>query len=750
MKAAVLCSILVAARSANNICGSNATMGNAVLATLNLTYPGLEAVASAAAKGDLDGACEAVAAYYQTCSSGSWYRIGPVTPCTGGSCPMAGGQVDDIVLHDKFVIIGVRAVVPRNADGGLDWLYLGPNKDTDFLNVMNRHEYFSSLLGAWQKTGNPIYPQYYDALVKDWVLHNPCPDALSTQGATCYPVGDGTGPVCSWVGETSWTGKGSQRCISNAAQTPWRILETGIRMTGEWETAFFGFQNSSDFSTSARVLMVLAIAEHQAALVEDAGRPGKGTPNWEMTQWSGLLTSTLNFPELNNSSSFQTSALKELNDLLASGVYPDGVETEQASGYDIDTASAYFGTLQELERNGHALPPQAFLQHVEAMWNYGTYVSDPLGCLPHNGDSALCNSGYNTKVNDYFNRSDWVYLQTNGQNGTMPATAPIQGPSSMWPWAGQAVLRGGYSQGATWIFFDVGPYGSSVHGHRDKLNLLLHARKSLLLEDSGHFDYQGDTLSATLHKEYSHNASAHNTMTIDGCDQLPQPAVASAPVGNDTFSFTPAVDAVYGTMQMYDGLAGKASHSRAVYYQRSANWMDLTEGQQALDGDWLVVVDMLTSDRPRAVQITWHMHPNSKGIAFNTSTGEAVVGGVDYATGGTTDAQACIFPAQASAMNSAWDSVTLIKGQYRNATAGTNWQGWWSQSFADAVPAPVLSYEADKVPAKAVFAWLIVPLSQRVSCVGSITVLDVSDTGVIVSVSLGGQAAQTITVPLRV
>jgi hypothetical protein len=55
-------------------------------------------------------------------------------------------------------------------------------------------------------------------------------------------------------------------------------------------------------------------------------------------QWSGLLTSCINFPDLKNTRAngpgLVSQALDELNKLLASSVYPDGVETEQASGYE--------------------------------------------------------------------------------------------------------------------------------------------------------------------------------------------------------------------------------------------------------------------------------------------------------------------------------------------------------------------------------------------------------------------------------
>lgn len=278
---------LVAATTAapSNICGTNATIGASVVAALNMTYPGLEAVAAATAAGDLNEACEALAAYYASANTSFWLRQAAPKPGTG----LAGGYADMIVFNDTYWLSGVDLLttVPRNADGGLDWLDKGPFNDVEAMNCLNRHDAFGYLLQAWLDTGNDIYPRYYDAMMRDWVLHLPCPDALSG-GKSCAPLGL-PGDTCTWMAEAS---PGThQACATGTMESPWRSLEMGIRMRGAWPLGFFGFQAASAFSTSARVLAVLAVSEHNSALVVDGGHPGRGTPNWEMTQWQGLVTS---------------------------------------------------------------------------------------------------------------------------------------------------------------------------------------------------------------------------------------------------------------------------------------------------------------------------------------------------------------------------------------------------------------------------------------------------------------------------
>ena len=208
--------------------------------------------------------------------------------------------MDAMVFNDTFSGFpspSYPCKIARNADGGLDWTTYGPDNDDEFMNVLNRHQYFVSLLSAWNATGNPVYPKYFDSLVQDWVLHLPCNNASGSSHASdsekCVPLGTQKPPnrICSW--EHSNGGA----CATGTFESPWRSLEMGIRIH-EWAPAFFGFQQSDDFTVDGRVLMLLALGEHLEALVVDGGHPGKGTVNWEMTQWQGLLTLCGTWPEI--------------------------------------------------------------------------------------------------------------------------------------------------------------------------------------------------------------------------------------------------------------------------------------------------------------------------------------------------------------------------------------------------------------------------------------------------------------------
>ena len=158
-------------------------------------------------------------------------------------------------------------------------------------------------------------------------------------------------------------------------ESPWRVLEAGIRTAGPWAPSFFGFQQAGAFTTSARVMMLLGFSEHNAVL----NGPGRTqhTPNQAIVQWTGLIMSCVALPELKNCSGLVSTAFAELEAWMDAQVYPDGVETEEAFGYDMMTASAFFKVVALLQvAPGLPPPPQSYLHKVEQMFNYGVAAND--------------------------------------------------------------------------------------------------------------------------------------------------------------------------------------------------------------------------------------------------------------------------------------------------------------------------------------------------------------------------------------
>ena len=207
-------------------------------------------------------------------------------------------------------------------------------------------------------------------------------------------------------------------------------------------------------------------------------------------------------------------------------MYPDGVETEQSSGYHFVAFRQFDGFLQTAKAL-RTLPP-AFSEIrgiVEKMANYTAYAMDPLGFDPLNSDSDMVSDA--AAVMDAaaeFDRPDWLYLATGGAQGRVP-TGP---PGAVFEWSGQVILRSSWSAGAQshWTWFDVGPFGSSGHGHYDRLHLSIRSAQTPLLVDSGRFAYDGEL--APYREEYGVKTPGHNVILLDGCGQAQGVQVAKA------------------------------------------------------------------------------------------------------------------------------------------------------------------------------------------------------------------------------
>jgi hypothetical protein len=254
----------------------------------------------------------------------------------------------------------------------------------------------------------------------------------------------------------------------------------------------------------------------------------------------------------------------------------------------------------------------------------------------------------------------------------------------------------------------------------------------MLLVDSGRFAYSGSDLPAILHVAYARNATAHNTFTIDGCDQAPEPAVATAPLPEGSVSLSPLFDESFGSMENYDTncLVGKAKHNRAVRFMRAAG----AGGKSNDDGDYIVVVDVIESDRTRSIQAHWHTHPNASVIEVNNITGVAQVGGAKWSDNKPMPSQVCVIPASNT---SGWDRVSIERG---NKPPTAPYQGWFSASYDDAQPSSTLVYNGQAVDGSGVWAWLMIPSAMKRTCESdSARIVATNATHVVVGVSLAGE-----------
>ncbi len=604
------------AASCKDVCRMYPQRVKKLFAALDLTRKNLEKVHAAAAKQDWPKACEELVAYYRDGQTAEWLRAKAPTPSR-----KRWGKADPI-LKDTFTIQSVTARQPRLKSGRLNWRHSGPRGDREWSWLLNRHPHFRTLLRAWLKTGNPEYARRFDEHVRDWVTSKP------------------------------YSGKRTH-------DAQWRGLEVGLRVRGPWPQAFYGFQNSKEFTPAARLLMLSSIPDHADNLLRFHAR----TSNWALMQMCGLANTAACWPEFRDAPKWYAHAEKIMVAAMGQQVYPDGAQKELTSSYHFVCIINFEPFAKIAGRLGRKTPKE-YGETLEEMWNYVAYSLRPSGHGPLNNDSDLRDRRRSLlKAGERYQREDWAYIASNGSSGKKPEGLP----SRVFPWAGQAVMRSGWDKNAHWSFFDVGPAGIA-HRHNDRLHLSVSAFGRDLLVDGGRYYYKGDSW-----RQYFKTAPSHNLILVDGCGQMTGKSAVSKPMGKN-HRVAPGFDYVRGEIdQGFVKLEGSAKHTRAVVYVRNRFW---------------VVFDRVTSDRPRKIKTLWHFHPE---CTVKTDGLESF--SVDARKGNLR-----IVPAAGPK----WQ-LKMVKGQTKPTI-----QGWYSPEYNIKHPSSTAVYST-KIEKDATFAWLLLP-----------------------------------------
>ena len=635
------------------ICAQHGDRVERVFGALNLEYPGLGEVGRLWEAGDRVEACRALLGYYRDRAEQS----GRLLPAVAHEAEMVPEAEE--ILNDTFTCQNVAGTVPRQANGSLDWTHCGPYDDVEWGFLLNRHGHLVTLLSAYQRTGKRAYADRIDAHLREWILVNPYPGA-------------------------------------HTDDPRWRGLETKGRIYN-WARLFYALAADAALQPGTRVLMLSSMPDHAHYTRHFHADHG----NWLAMQMAALVNVAVQWPEYAEVNSWVEYATETLSPELTKQVYPDGAQKELASHYHNVTRGSFQTYTDLLAQTGREAPA-AWRDTVERMWNYTAYSMRPDGHGVLNNDSNL---DYNRpgveRAADDFDRPDWACIASNGARGQAPAGAP----STMFPWAGQLVMRSGWGADAHWAVFDVGPWGTG-HQHNDKLHLSVSAGGRDILVDAGRLYYKPDRW-----RSFVTGTAAHNTLLIDGQGQRDDRREATQPLDADVYRIAPDLDYARGTFDAgYVDVPGRATHTRAVVYVRGRFW---------------VVVDRVETDRPRQVQALWHFHPD---CAVEVQDGS--VASIDAGQG-----NARVTPVG----DQRWE-VDVVKGLEEPAI-----QGWYSREYNVKQASPCAIFTA-AVADTATFAWVIVPGVGNVAPphIGEFVA---TDEGATVGVVLDGRTVQ-VQVPL--
>ena len=500
-----------------DICKAYPEQMHMLLDQFNLDYAGMEKVKQAYQKNDIQLACTEVLNYYKTGNTAKYLR--KVQPAISSKTD----ALADTILKNVFVVQNIRGQVPWGADGHRDWYYKGPNNDSEWAWLSNRHSQLQEVFNIYLETGNPKYAKYIDLFLRDFIIKS-----------MPYPAEKGNESI-------------------------WRGLEVSFRIK-VWSQVFYGLLNNENISPATQLLILRSLPDHA-----HYNRNFHSGNNWLTMEISALATVATNFPEYKNAPEWLDYSIKTMLESMKGQVYADGVQTELTSHYH-NVALANFEQFKEICDRANKPLPEFFNKTIENMYSYIAHAVRP------NGNRILNNDGDLGSDRDLiiagakkFHHPDWEYIATNGLSGSKPLTLP----SWFFPWAGQLISRSGFDADAQWSFFDVGPWGSG-HQHNDKLHISISAYGRDLLVDAGRFAYTGEV--AEKFRFYAKGTQGHNSVLIDGLGQEPDILVADKPLDDNHFKITPGFDYAWNSFDKYFDLEN-VKHKRSLFYVRGEFWV---------------------------------------------------------------------------------------------------------------------------------------------------------------------------------
>jgi hypothetical protein len=377
--------------------------------------------------------------------------------------------------------------------------------------------------------------------------------------------------------------------------------------------------------------------------------------NHGFNEGAALLLIADNFPAMPEATAWRALALARLREMLTNTIDADGVEVENSPFYQVYV----LGLVYQIAQWAQQYEPELAASYSAAATKMLTYTADvtqPNGYLPMLGATATTYMpSQDPNVYGPMAAADpeFDFAFTRGAHGTPPPDGTVLfGVSGLFlmrsPLGGVANLPN-----QTFVTFNAGTYRTS-HSDLDALGLTLYSNGSTLLPTSGLYTYTEEP-----QLEYFHGTRSHNTVVVDGQDQVEGSAEAGShgSAAGSTWAS--------GVSRLYAGV----THHRTVLVLR-----------QGL----VLVLDELSSAASHQYSQTWHLGPSASASASGMNVTASAAG------------KAVLTITQASP---AGMTLQSFHG------ASDPLQGWYSSSYGSEVPSWALQYT--RTGASAVFATLL-------------------------------------------
>jgi hypothetical protein len=450
--------------------------------------------------------------------------------------------VQDPVAEDAMkgrVQGGLVMVWHTFPDNKIDWHYNetlvtpGLAHNWEWQWQLCRMGFWINLGNAYRATGDERYAHAWIEQFRSFIAECPPPDKM----------------------DDAWRAK------DNSPGSAWRTIDSGIRMSKSWPTAFFSFLPSPEFTDEDVALYLDSCLEHARYM-----KKFHAAGNWLTLEMSGLYTVGAFFPEFKEAGAWREDAVTSMHDEETAQFLPDGAQNELSTMYhnvaldnliNIARIAKTVGRLNEL--------PDGYIAGMEKAFDYELYMMTPDRTMPEFNDSTSWTKSVLVKCRDalefFPDRTDYQWIASDGKEGHPPAET-----SHAFPWAGFYVMRSSWDYDANYFVLRAGPLGAG-HAHQDKLNVVLWAYGRQLLFNSGGASYE-----QSKWRSYSVDTFSKNTVLVDGKPQVRDPKnydanISKAPI-DARWESMPDHDFAVGVYdEGYGSLDARlATHTRRVLF----------------------------------------------------------------------------------------------------------------------------------------------------------------------------------------
>lgn len=475
------------------------------------------------------------------------YRSRPpmpgITGLSWGSDVEPGLSAADRAAAGEVTVVGVPWAFPSNR---IDWLFNPTGKTMPFNPEwtwqLNRMMHWRDLAEAYRKTRDEKYARAFARQLSDWLAQT-----------------GGVPPEKEY----------------NRVGSPWRTIEEGIRLFSSWCIAFEEFRASPSVSDE----LLLAFVRSARAQAKHLLAHGTGA-NWLLMEMTGVYVFTVQFPEFPDSSAMRAEAIRRFTAAACEQLLPDGLHDELSPDYHSVfylTASRIYLVARSCGLEGEL--PAEFRDLLRRGAEGTLAMTTPGFVQPRFNDcyTIPASRAMKNALDAFPDREDFRWAYTAGREGKPPSGATA---SRMLPYSGFAVMRGGWTEDASYLAFDVGPLGKG-HWHQDKLNFTFWKGGEELVFDDGGGQYEKSEF-----RSYAVSGYDHNVLLVDGLAQFRRaPHKLEVPVDAGWVS-TPEEDFAAG---VYDQGFGPqelrlADHRRSIRFDKRADVFTVEDRVTSADG----------------------------------------------------------------------------------------------------------------------------------------------------------------------